>query len=66
MSPVAQAIDTPTYAAQKQKMMQYFASEAELKAYLADVDKVTAALRDHIWSLSHPNHLAASVAAGGR
>jgi cytochrome c2 len=52
LSPVAQAIDSPTYAAQKQKMLQYFSSEAELKAYLADADKVTTALRDHIWSIS--------------
>lgn len=52
MSPVAQAIDSPTYAAQKQRMMQYFSSEEELKAFLADADKVTEALRDHIWSLS--------------
>ena len=27
-----------------------------MKAYLADVDKVTAALRDHIWSLSGGIH----------
>jgi len=47
-SPVAGVIDTPTYAAQKAQMMRYFKTEAELKAYLADVDKVTAALRDHI------------------
>jgi hypothetical protein len=33
-------------------MLQYFSSEAELKAYLADADKVTTALRDHIWSIS--------------
>jgi len=70
MSPVAQAIDQPTYAAQKQKMMQYFSSEAELKAYLADVDKVTTALRDHIWSLSgggrRPAAGVAAGAAGGR
>ena len=71
LSPVAQAIDQPTYAAQKQRMMQHFASDAELKAYLADTDKVTTALRDYIWSLSRPSHPAAgakagSVAAGGR
>lgn len=52
MSPVAQAIDAPNFAAQKAQMLRYFSSEAELKAYLSDVDKVTAALRDHIWSLS--------------
>jgi cytochrome c2 len=51
-SPVAAVIDSPAYAAQKAQMMRYFKSEAELKAYLADVDKVTAALRDHIWSLA--------------
>jgi len=74
-SPVAGVIDTPTYAAQKAQMMRYFKTEAELKAYLADVDKVTAALRDHIWSLAgaspSPEKPAASAAtaagrAGGR
>ncbi|MES1211824.1 MAG: hypothetical protein ABUL63_05775, partial [Acidobacteriota bacterium] len=73
MSPVAQAIDSPTYAAQKQKMLQYFSSEAELKEYLADADKVTQALRDHIWSLSGGRRQpalanpagGASVTAGG-
>jgi cytochrome c2/predicted nucleic acid-binding Zn-ribbon protein len=52
VSPLVQAIDSPAFTAQKQQMMRYFSSEAELKAYLADVDKVTTALRDHIWSLS--------------
>jgi len=73
MSPVAQAIDSPTYAAQKQKMLQYFSSEAELKEYLSDADKVTEALRDHIWSLSGGRRQpalanpagGASVTAGG-
>lgn len=51
-SPFALGIDAPTYAAQKAQMMQHFGSEAELKAYLADPDRVTAALRDYIWSIS--------------
>jgi cytochrome c2 len=51
-SPVAQAIDSPAFAAQKAEMMKQFSSEAELKAFLSDVDKVTTALRDQIWSLS--------------
>ncbi|HKV09755.1 MAG TPA: c-type cytochrome, partial [Thermoanaerobaculia bacterium] len=51
-SPLAPAINSPAFAAQKQQMMRYFSSEAELNAYLSDVDKVTVALRDHIWSLS--------------
>jgi len=64
MSPVAQAIDAPTYAAQKQRMMQFFSSEAELKEYLGDVDKVTTALRDHIWSLSGGRRAPAAAPAG--
>lgn len=52
MSPVAQALASPAYAAQKQQILQYFASEAEMNAYLADTDKVTAAIRDHIWRLA--------------
>ncbi|HEX9669924.1 MAG TPA: c-type cytochrome [Thermoanaerobaculia bacterium] len=52
VSPVAQAIDQPLYAAQKQRLLAQFGSEAELKAYLNDVAKVTAALRDHIWRLA--------------
>jgi cytochrome c2 len=51
-SPVVQAIDQPLYAAQKQRLLAQFGSEAELKAYLNDVGKVTAALRDHIWRLA--------------
>jgi cytochrome c2/phage shock protein A len=74
MSPLGQAIDSPVYAAQKQQLLRYFSSEAELKAFLSDVDKVTAALRDHIWSLSGGGRPAiagraaapAAVAAGGR
>jgi cytochrome c2/predicted nucleic acid-binding Zn-ribbon protein len=52
MSPVAQAMALPTYAAQKAQLLPYFSSEAEMNAYLADTDKVTAAIRDHIWRIS--------------
>ncbi len=52
MSPVGMAMDLPTYAAQRQQLRQYFSSDEEMKAYLSDVDKVTGALRDHIWKLS--------------
>ena len=52
MSPVAQALASPAYAAQRQQILPYFASEAEMNAYLADTDKVTAAIRDHIWRLA--------------
>ena len=50
-SPFATAIDSPTYAAQKRELMQYFETEDELREYMADVPKLSAALRDHIWNL---------------
>ncbi|MDX1643232.1 MAG: hypothetical protein R3244_02620, partial [Thermoanaerobaculia bacterium] len=50
-SPLVNAIDAPMFARQKQELMRYFSSEEELRGYLADVDRVTAALRDHIWTL---------------
>src|SRR4030095_2738843 len=51
MSPLPQAIDMPTYAETKRRMLQAFKSEAELDAFLGDVDRVTTALRDYIWTL---------------
>ncbi|MFQ5525643.1 MAG: c-type cytochrome [Thermoanaerobaculia bacterium] len=48
-SPLAQAIEAPMFSSQKSEMMRYFESEEELKAFLADTDQVTVALRDHIW-----------------
>lgn len=65
MSPVGMAMDSPAYAAQKQQLMQYFSSEAEMKAYLSDADKVTAALRDHIWKISGGLNGAAPADEGG-
>jgi hypothetical protein len=52
MSPVPAMLNAPTFAAQKQQLLRIFGSEAEMNAYLSDVSKVTAALRDHIWSIS--------------
>ena len=49
LSPIAQAMDAPMFSAQKREMMRHFDSEDELKAFLADADQVTVALRDHIW-----------------
>ncbi len=51
-SPIEFVFDAPMFAANKQKLRAYFDSEEEMKAYLTDVDKVTAALRDHVWRLS--------------
>jgi hypothetical protein len=48
-SPLAQAINTPMFADEKQLLMTVFESEADLAAYLASSERVTEALRDHIW-----------------
>ncbi len=50
---VDQAINQPTYAAEKARMLRYFDSEEDLLAYLNDVDAVSRALRDYIWTLSN-------------
>jgi cytochrome c2 len=50
-SPLPSAIDMPTYAETKRRMLQHFSSEAELDKFLGDVDSVSAALRDYIWTL---------------
>ncbi len=60
-SPLAQAIAAPMFAEQKQRLMTVFDSEAELLAYLASAERVTEALRDHIWW-----GLSRGVAAGTR
>ena len=55
LSPIsAQALSSPTYAAQKASLLRQFGSESEMQAYLADVDKVTGALRDYVWTLGGP------------
>lgn len=52
LSEVPLFLASPTYAAQKQQLLPHFSSEAEMNEYLADTDKVTAAIRDHIWRLA--------------
>ena len=50
-SPLPSAIDMPTYGETKKRMLQHFSSEAELDEFLGDVDRVSTALRDYIWTL---------------
>lgn len=50
-SPLEFAYDAPVFAPGKQRLLPYFDSEADLKEYLLDADRVTRALRDHIWTL---------------
>jgi hypothetical protein len=52
LSQVHLQVAAPVFAAQKQQLLRYFASEAEMTAYLADSNNVATALRDHIWLLS--------------
>jgi mono/diheme cytochrome c family protein/predicted nucleic acid-binding Zn-ribbon protein len=51
MSPLPMAIDQPTFVDQKRNLMRHFDSEEDLKEFLGDVDAVSAALRDYLWSL---------------
>jgi len=67
VSPVPFQLAAPTFAAQKQQLLRYFSSEAEMNAWLADAQNVSVALRDHIWALSRgsrPMIPAASPGAG--
>lgn len=52
-SPLGMAINQATYAGEKRRMMRYFDSEEGLNTFLSDVDLVSAALRDHIWTMSN-------------
>lgn len=53
MSPLLLAIDTPQYEGFKRQLVSIWGSEEEAKAWLADPDRVTKALRDHVWSLGN-------------
>jgi cytochrome c2 len=51
VSPLALAIDTPAYADFKRALVEIWGSEAEAKAFIGDPDRVTKALRDHVYTL---------------
>ena len=53
MSPLAPALDAPAFAGLKKELVAIWGSEAEAKAYIGDPDRVTKALRDHVWSLGN-------------
>ena len=53
ISPLAPALDTPAFAELKKELVAIWGSEAEAKAYIGDPDRVTKALRDHVWSLGN-------------
>ncbi len=62
MSPLAPALDTPAFAGLKKELVAIWGSEAEAKAYIGDPDRVTKALRDHVWSLGNDFLTAPSAA----
>jgi cytochrome c2/predicted nucleic acid-binding Zn-ribbon protein len=65
VSPVPFQLASPAFAAQKQQILRWFSSEAEMNAWLADADKVSTALRDHIWAISGGRQPMVPVAAPG-
>jgi len=50
-SPLAAAIDTPAFAAQKAALLPYFESEEALRKTMGDAVALTNYLRDYIWSI---------------
>jgi len=53
ISPLAPALDSPAFAGLKKDLVAIWGSEEEAKAYIGDPDRVTKALRDHVWSLGN-------------
>jgi hypothetical protein len=50
-SPLALAIDTPAFAAQKAALLPHFQNEEALRKTMADAVALTNYLRDYIWSI---------------
>jgi len=50
-SPLAQAIDTPQFAAHKAALRPYFESDEALRKTMSDAVALTNYLRDYIWSI---------------
>ncbi|HEV8268507.1 MAG TPA: cytochrome c, partial [Thermoanaerobaculia bacterium] len=57
------ALDTPAFAPLKKDLTAIWGSEEEAKAFISDPDRVTKALRDHIWSLGNASASAETPAA---
>ena len=53
-SPLANAIDTPAFAAHKAALMPYFKNEDDLRRTMKDAVALTGYLRDYIWSIGIP------------
>jgi len=53
-SPLANAIDTPNFAAHKAALLPYFQNEDDLRRAMKDAVALTGYLRDYIWSIGIP------------
>ncbi len=53
-SPLANAIDTPQFAAHKVALLPWFQNEEELRTAMGDAVALTGFLRDYIWSIGIP------------
>ena len=50
-SPLAQALDSPQFAASRAALLPYFENEAAMRKTMADAVALTNYLRDYIWSI---------------
>jgi hypothetical protein len=50
-SPLAQALDSPQFAASRAALLPHFENEAAMKKTMADAVALTNYLRDYIWSI---------------
>lgn len=65
-SPLAGALDTPSFAQHKTALLPYFkGNEAELKRTMADAVALTGYLRDYIWSIGITNMRVAAPGVEG-
>jgi cytochrome c2 len=55
VSPLANAIDTPNFAAHKAALLPYFQNEDDLRRTMKDAAALTGYLRDYIWSIGIPD-----------
>ncbi|HXI14138.1 MAG TPA: hypothetical protein VNM92_16055 [Thermoanaerobaculia bacterium] len=65
ISPLADAINSPAFAAQKSGLLPYFRDEAELTKTMSDAVALTNYLRDYIWTLGPSQMRTASPAPEG-
>jgi cytochrome c2 len=63
-SPLALAMESPQFAAQKAALLPYFESETELKKTMGDAVALTNYMRDYIWSIGIDRMRSAGTSPG--